>query len=165
MTDLDDDLDLTATLEAERGIRRTFFRFFRLMDTMEWERAGRECFATDAVLKNDALPGGMQLRSEGRTDITAALAAGQPVMQMVAHVAGQSFVDCAEPGRPRLTAYVTAWHWFADRAREGELRPADWTIVTLVEDEYVPVEGEWLIERRTITPAAGMVAAGTLPTP
>jgi hypothetical protein len=153
--------DLVAKVEAERAIHRTFFRFFRLMDTLEWERAGAETFTAGAVLDNRALPEGSTLWLEGRDAICGALAAGRSGMQMVAHVAGQILIEW-DGGRPRLTAYVTAWHWFADNASEGDLRPADWVVVSLVEDEFELADGEWLVSHRTVSPVAGIVAAGAV---
>src|SRR5437016_2603528 len=98
------------------------------MDTLQWERVAEACFTADGVIENDATPDGSKMRFDGGDEIRAALSGGQEHMQMVAHVAGQTLITW-EDGKPHLTAYVTAWHWFAATADQGELRPADWTVV------------------------------------
>ncbi|MGW4965643.1 hypothetical protein ACWEPL_51205 [Nonomuraea sp. NPDC004186] len=47
------------------------------------------------------------------------------------------------------------------QASQGDLRPADWTTIGLVEDDFGRFEGRWLIARRKVSPIAGLVAAGS----
>jgi hypothetical protein len=149
-------------LEAERGMYRTFVHFFRLTDTTQYGRIATECFTPDATLVYEALPDGSSRSLHGRAGIDAFYVGNSGLCDKLAHVVGQSIVEW-DGERPHLTAYVTAWHWFADRSHLGEQRPADWTTVGLVEDDYERVDGTWLIARRRVTPQGGIVAVGQLP--
>ncbi|WP_261568743.1 nuclear transport factor 2 family protein [Frankia gtarii] len=158
-------LDSTATrlarLEAERDIQHTFARSFRLVDTREYERIAAECLTPDADLEYH-IPARHRLR--GRDEFTRhMLTEVAPRSQMVAHVPGLAVVDWDSSGQPHLSAYTTAWHWYTAQAHRGELRPADWTTIGLVEDTYRRHDGRWLITRRRVTPVAGLVAAGSPP--
>ncbi|SNQ48176.1 conserved hypothetical protein [Frankia canadensis] len=150
-----------ARLESERDILRTFTRFFRLLDTRQYEQVAEQCLTPDAELEV-RLPTAHRLHGPGevtrhlRTQLDAR-------SEMTAHVPGLAVVDWNGHDQPFLTAYTTAWHWFTARAHLGDLRPADWTVVLLVEDAYRRHEGRWLIARRRVTPAAGLVAAGSPP--
>ncbi|WP_462186709.1 MULTISPECIES: nuclear transport factor 2 family protein [unclassified Frankia] len=157
-----DDTDARlARLDAEREILRTFTRFFRLLGTRQYERVAAECLTPDAELDHH-LPGPRRLR--GRDEITRYLLTEFAARtEMVAHVPGLTVVDWDDNGEPRLSAYTTDWHWFTANARLGELRPADWTAVGLVEDAYRQEGGRWLIARRRVTPVAGLVATGSPP--
>ncbi|TMR33396.1 nuclear transport factor 2 family protein [Nonomuraea zeae] len=153
---------LLATIEAEREIYRTFLRFFRLVDTRQFERLGEECFTPDAVIEYH-LPA--PHRFNGRAEFTAYMLDGpRRRQQMVAHVLGQIAIEW-EAGRPSVSAYATVWHWYQANASQGDLRPADWTTIGLVEDDFEQFEGRWLIARRTVSPITGLVAAGSPPLP
>jgi hypothetical protein len=153
------DRTLLATIEAERAIYRTFYR----IDTNQYERVGKECFTPDALIEYDVMPGPTQ-RFRGRDEFTAFMSAGPRTRERkVAHVIGQSVIEWYE-GRPHLEAYATVWHWAASRTTSGQHRPADWTVVGLVEDDFEQVDGEWLISRRYVSPVAGLVATGRAPT-
>src|SRR4051794_19341391 len=155
--------DLMATLEAERAIHHTFFRFFRLMDTFGYDEVG-SCFTADAEIDYAVMPDTRQV-FQGRDVFTAfVLENTKPRIQKVAHVAGQTLIAW-EDGRPRLKAYATAWHWFTANADQGDLRPADWAVVGYMEDDYEQVDGEWLVARRVVRPVAGVVATGLPPIP
>jgi hypothetical protein len=154
--------DLLATLEVERAVWRTFVHFFRLVDSLQWERAVPECFTPDAVVEYHTTPDGTTLRAEGRAELEAFFDEGGKNTQMLAHVVGQHTIEWRE-GHPHLTAYVTAWHWYNQHASQGEHRPADWTIIGLLEDDYELVDGRWLISRREVAPVGGLVATGRLP--
>jgi hypothetical protein len=155
--------DLLTALEAERAIYRTFFRFFRLMDTKQYELVG-ECFAPNAVIDYQVMPDTRQV-FEGRDEfVDFVLSNTKQRIQMVAHVVGQHIVEW-DSGRPRICAYATAWHWFTAKASDGDLRPADWATVGYVEDEFEQIDGDWLIARRAVAPVAGIVAVGAPPLP
>lgn len=152
-----------ARLEAERDIQRTFVRFFRLVDTRRYERIAAECLTSDADL-DFHLPAPHRLR--GHDEFTRhLLTAVAPQFQMAAHVPGLAVVDWDSSGQPHLSAYATGWHWYTAHAHLGDLRPADWTTVGLVEDVYRHRDGRWLIARRRVTAVAGLVAAGSPPPP
>ena len=156
------DDDLLATIKAEREIHRTFYTFFRLVDTGRYRRLV-ECFTKDALIEYDVLPGPTQ-RFHGRDDFAAFMSAGRAGRHepTVAHVVGQTLIEWTD-GRPHLQAYVTVWHWSATRTADGRHRPADWTVVGLVEDDFEQEDGRWLISRRHVEPVAGLVAAGRGP--
>ena len=156
------DDDLLATIKAEREIHRTFYTFFRLVDTGRYRRLV-ECFTKDALIEYDVLPGPTQ-RFHGRDDFAAFMSAGRAGRHepTVAHVVGQTLIEWTD-GRPHLQAYVTVWHWSATRTADGRHRPADWTVVGLVEDDFEQEDGRWLISRRHVEPVAGLVAAGREP--
>ncbi|MEV4364137.1 nuclear transport factor 2 family protein [Nonomuraea sp. NPDC049625] len=84
--------------------------------------------------------------------------------QMVAHVLGQIAIEW-DTGRPRVSAYATVWHWYQANPAQGDLRPADWTTIGLVEDDFEQYDGRWLIARRKVRPVAGLVATGSPPLP
>ncbi|MCK9895453.1 nuclear transport factor 2 family protein [Frankia sp. AgB32] len=150
-----------ARLEAERDIIRTFTRFFWLIDNRAYDSIATQCLTPDADLEFD-LPAPHRLR--GHDEFTGYLRTRvAPESEMVAHVPGLATVEWADSGQATLTAYTTAWHWFTARAQLGALRPADWTAVGLVDDVYQRHDGRWLIARRRVTPAAGLVAAGSPP--
>jgi hypothetical protein len=152
-----------ARLEAERDIQHTFVRFFRLVDTRQYERIAAECLTPDAELDYH-VPALHRLR--GREEFTRhMLAAVAPRSQMVAHVPGLAVIDWDTAGRPHLSAYTTVWHWYTANAHRGELRPADWTTIGLVEDDYRNHDGHWLIAHRRVTAVAGLIAAGSPPPP
>ncbi|MBA2945605.1 nuclear transport factor 2 family protein [Streptomyces himalayensis] len=154
--------DLLATIAAEREIYRTFYKFFRLVDTNQYEQLV-ECFTKDALIAYDVMPGPTQ-RFHGRDEFTAFMSAGRPGKRerTVAHVLGQTLIEWTD-GRPHLQAYATVWHWSATRTVAGRHRPADWTVVGLVEDDFEQEDGRWLISRRYVAPVAGLVAAGNAP--
>ncbi|GAA1279040.1 hypothetical protein GCM10009609_48080 [Pseudonocardia aurantiaca] len=154
--------DLLATIAAEREINKTFYRFFRLTDLNEFEEVGVTCFTRDALIEYDVMPGPRQ-RFHGRDEFVAFMTAGGPRREpRVAHVVGQSTIDWVD-GVPHLEAYVTVWHWAATRTPSGLHRPADWTVVGLVQDQFAKEDGRWLISRRYVAPVAGLVAAGRAP--
>lgn len=152
---------LLETIAIERACFRTFHRFFRAADTHEPE-GFLGCFTPDALIEYRIMPGPVQ-RFRGRDEFTAFMSrVPREHAGMVAHVIGQSYIEWEE-GKPVLTAYATVWHWFAGTALLGDYRPADWTVIGLVRDEFEEFEGEWLISRRDVRPVAGRVAAGRGP--
>lgn len=154
--------DLIATIAAEREIYRTFYTFFRLVDTGRYEQLV-DCFTKDALIEYDVMPGPTQ-RFHGRDEFTAFMSAGRPRRRepSVAHVLGQTFIEWTG-NRPHLQAYATVWHWNTTRTPDGRPRPADWTVVGLAEDDFEQEDGRRLISRRHVAPVAGLVAAGTGP--
>lgn len=158
-------------LDAERAIRQTHFRFFRLADTGDYDRLGRQCFTPDADIEYRIMPGPPQ-HFTSRDQFVAFMRAGRPpgaapytiIGRAVAHTAAPPEIDWTNR-HPRLTGYATVWHWAATRTLAGQRRPADWTTIGLVEDDYRNYHGRWLIARRLITPAAGLVAIGAPPGP
>lgn len=150
--------NLLATIEAERAIFRTFHKFFRIADTHESERFN-ECFTPDAVIEYRIMPGPPVI-FHGRDSFTDHMSrVPKSQRSLVAHVIGQSFIEWTD-GRPLLTAYATVWHWFSATAATDVGRPADWTVIGLVQDEFEEYEGEWLISHRDVRHVAGRVAAG-----
>lgn len=81
---------------------------------------------------------------------------------MSAHVLGQSTIRWNN-GKPRISAYVTAWHWLSSNKEAGDSRPADWTTIGFAEDEFEKFDDRWLISRRSVKPAAGLAALGSPP--
>lgn len=154
-------LSILEILEAEREIYRTHFRFFELADRQEYALLGEECFAPDARIEYTIMPGPPQ-RFAGRDAFTGFMLAGGPSESAVAHVAGQSSITW-DDGRPHLSGYATVWHWARTRTPSGQHRPADWTTIGRIEDDYARIGGRWLITRRLVSPAAGLVATGTAP--
>lgn len=151
-----------ARLEAEREILRTFALFYRLLDTRQYERVAADCLTPDAEVEYH-LP--VERRLRGRDEFTRYLLTEvAPRSEMAARVPGLAVVEWDDGGaEPRLAAYTTEWHWYTARAHHGDLRPADWTGIGLVEDTYRHQGDRWLIARRRVTPVAGLVAAGALP--
>ncbi len=153
--------NLLATIEAERAIYRTFHHFFRIADTQDSERFS-ECFTPDALIEYRIMPGPVQ-RFHGRDEFTSFMCRVPKARRnMVAHVIGQSSIEW-DGDRPVLTAYATVWHWFSSSAFPDHNRPADWTVIGLVRDEFEKYDGRWLISHRDVRPVAGRVAAGRGP--
>ncbi|MFF2395319.1 nuclear transport factor 2 family protein [Nocardia sp. NPDC058114] len=147
-------------LEAEGEINRTFFRFFELVDSRSYELIAPECLAPDAQIEY-RLPAPHSF--SGRDEFTRYMVDRvAPRSQRVAHVLGQTVVEW-RGDTPRLKARATVWHWYQQYADRGDLRPADWTTIGHVEDDFAFVDGRWLIARRLVTPVAGLVAAGSPP--
>ncbi|CAO5258172.1 nuclear transport factor 2 family protein [Frankia sp. AgKG'84/4] len=164
--------ELSAVLDrlaADSAIRRTYFHFFRLSDLAQYERLGQRCFTADASIQYRVMPGPPQ-RFAGRDEFVAFMVAGRPpggaafrlASPTVAHTSAPADIDWSS-GEPRLTGYATVWHWAATRTVSGRHRPADWTTIGLVEDTYRQDGGQWLIARRRVSPAAGLVATGAAP--
>ncbi|XVQ06329.1 nuclear transport factor 2 family protein [Spirillospora sp. CA-255316] len=154
--------DPLAILMAEREIYRTFYRFFRMTDLGRFADIGTACFTRDALIEYDVMPGPTQ-RFHGRDEFVAFMSAGGPRREpRVAHVVGQTTIDWIS-GVPHVEAYATVYHWAATRTPLGEHRPADWTVVGLVQDTFAQEDGRWLISRRHVEPVAGLVAVGTAP--
>ncbi|MCW2881052.1 MAG: hypothetical protein JWQ95_5152 [Sphaerisporangium sp.] len=158
-------------LEAERAIRQTHFRFFRLADIGDYALLGRQCFTPDAQIEYRIMPGPPQ-RFASRDEFVTFMLAGRPPAAPPHRIGGPAVAHTSAPpdidwttGQPRLTGHATVWHWAAVRTPTGQDRPADWTTIGLVEDDYRQFDGQWLIARRLITPAAGLVATGTTPGP
>jgi hypothetical protein len=156
-------------LEAERAIQHIHFRFFLLTDAGRYELLGRHCFTPDADIEYRIMPGPPQ-RFAGRDEFVAFMLAGQPpaaagyrlVGPAAAHAGAPADIDWST-GQPRLTGYATVWHWATTQTFAGQPRPADWTTIGLIEDDYRHHDGQWLISRRLISPAAGLVATGAAP--
>ncbi|MGY0499925.1 nuclear transport factor 2 family protein [Nocardia sp. FBN12] len=149
---------LLATIEAERAIFKTFYKFFRIADTQESERFS-ECFTPDALIEYRIMPGPPVL-FHGRESFTNHMSrVPKSQRALVAHVIGQATIEWTGD-RPLLTAYATVWHWFSTT---DVGKPADWTVIGLVEDEFERHEGEWLISHREVRHVAGSVAAGRGP--
>ncbi|MGW4369020.1 nuclear transport factor 2 family protein [Nocardia takedensis] len=147
-------------LEAEAEIKRTFFRFFELVDARDYERIAPECLAPDVEIEYH-MPTRHGFR--GRAEFTAYMVdPDRPRSQRIAHILGLTVVEW-HGDRPLLKSRATVWHWYPHHADKGDLRPADWTAVGHVEDEFALIEGRWLIARRVVTPIAGLVAAGSAP--
>ncbi|MGW4125050.1 nuclear transport factor 2 family protein [Nocardia sp. NPDC004711] len=152
--------DLIATIEAERAIFQTFYRFFRIADTGECERFN-ECFTPEAVIEYRIMPG-PAVRFDGRDEFTSHMTrVPKELRSPVAHVIGQATIDWSGE-RPLLTAYATVWHWSSTRAYADYDRPADWIVIGLVQDQFEKYDGEWLISHRDVRPVAGRTAAGGL---
>lgn len=150
--------DLLATLEAEREILRTYLHFYRLADTQDCERFV-ECFTPDALIEYRIMPGPV-VRFRGRDEFTEHMTRTPRAQRgRVAHVAGQTSIDWSGE-RPVLTGYATVWHWYTAAGAPDDNRPADWTTIGLVTDEFDKHDGRWLIARRDVRPVAGRVATG-----
>ncbi len=156
-------------LDAERAIRHTHFRFFLLADAGRYDLLGQRCFTPDADIEYRIMPGPPQ-RFAGRAEFVDFMLAGRPPATAHHRIIGPAAAHTSAPpdidwstGQPRLTGYATVWHWAATQTPGGQQRPADWTTIGLVDDTYRRHDGEWLIARRLITPAAGLVATGTAP--
>ncbi|GIO15661.1 hypothetical protein J19TS2_52160 [Cohnella xylanilytica] len=156
-----ENLGILDILAAERSIYQTHFRFFRLVDTRQYERIG-SCFTPNADIEYRIMPGPPQYFNGRDEFVNFMLAGGKSSGSAVAHVGGQSTVVW-EDGRPRLLAYATVWHWASTHTESGAHRPADWTTIGYIEDDYERFEGDWLIAKRLVTPVAGLVAAGAAP--
>ena len=152
-----------ATLQAERAIYRTFCNYLFFVDRdKQYERACIECFKSDAKITYH-MASGSALIFHGRNEFLDYLEShARPTTQMSAHVLGQSRIHWIN-GKPRISAYITAWHWLSANEEAGDLRPADRTTIGFAEDDFENVEGNWLISRRSVKPAAGLVAAGSAP--
>ncbi|MGW6730387.1 nuclear transport factor 2 family protein [Nocardia sp. NPDC055029] len=156
MTALPD--NLLATIEAERAIFRTFYKFFRIADTQESERFS-ECFTPDALIEYRIMPGPPVL-FHGRDEFTDHMSrVPKSQRSLVAHVIGQATIEW-NGDKPLLTAYATVWHWFLSTPATDVGRPADWVVIGLAQDEFEHYEGEWLISHRDVRHVAGRVAAG-----
>lgn len=159
MTDTD---ALLAQLLAEREITRTFHRFFRLADLNDFTTLGEACFTRDALIEYEIMPGPTQ-RFHGREEFVRFMTADpRSDGPRVAHVIGQVTIDWIDD-KPHLEAYATVYHWAATRTALGHHRPADWTAIGLVHDQFAQQDGRWLISRRHVEPVAGLVAIGIAP--
>lgn len=148
--------EMLEQIAIERECFRTFHRFFRIADGGNPEDF-RGCFTPNALIEYHVMPGPVQ-RFHGRDEFTARMTRGpRNTGSMVAHVLGQAYIDW-DTGSPVLTAYATVWHWYALTAHLGQDRPADWTVIGLVVDEFEQFEGQWLISKRNVRPVAGRVA-------
>lgn len=154
-------LPLLEILAAEREIVLNHARFFEIADTGEAEQFV-ECFTPDATIEYTIMPGPPQ-RFRGVASFVSAMTGGARRRGgAVAHVAGQTVVRW-DGDEPHLSGYATVWHWAAVEDGDGHPRPADWTTVGRIEDDYAYCDGRWLIARRHVSRVAGLVAAGVAP--
>lgn len=148
------------TLLAERGAYATFCEYLRAVDDhMQCARAGA-CFTQDAEITYQMKEQPMLFH--GREAFIGYLEGAKLVHEMSVHVVGQHRFSWIE-GRPRISAYISAWHWFLDRAHLGSDRAADFMTIGYAEDEFTFIDGKWLISRRLVRPAAGLVGIGAMP--
>ncbi|MDL9945623.1 nuclear transport factor 2 family protein [Gordonia sp. ABSL11-1] len=150
-------LDLLA---AEREINANHVRFFEIADAFEHHRFV-ECFTPDAFIEYTIMPGPPQRFHSAHEFAAFMSAGGQRGQQAVAHVAGQHVVRWHDD-RPHLSGYATVWHWTATHDHAGRHRPADWTTIGRIEDDYQNLDGRWLISRRSVSRAAGLIATGAI---
>lgn len=149
-----------ATWNAEREAYSTFCDYLTAVDDhMQCERAGA-CFTEDAEITYDMKDQPMVFL--GRREFIGYLEGVKQVLAASAHVVGSHRFGWHH-GRLRISAYVTAWHWFHENSHLGDERPADFTTVGYAMDEFTWVAGIWLISRRLVKPAAGLVAFGDRP--
>ena len=148
-----------ATWHAERAVYATFCEYLRAADVMDCERAGG-CFTEDAEVTYHM--SGEPMVFCGRRAFVAYLEDAKLVHEMSVHVVGQHSFSWND-GTPCVAAYVSAWHWFLDNAHLGDMRAADFMTVGFAQDEFVLAEGKWLVSRRLVKPAAGLVAVGDRP--
>ncbi|MCX4885143.1 MULTISPECIES: nuclear transport factor 2 family protein [unclassified Streptomyces] len=90
-------------MKAEREIYRTFYTFFRLVDTGRYRQLV-ECFTKDTLIEYDVMAGPTQ-RFHGRDDFAAFVSAGRAGRHepTVAHVVGQTLIEWTD-GRPQPSA-------------------------------------------------------------
>jgi hypothetical protein len=152
-----------ASAMAEPLIHRTFVNYLSFVDTGQDYRSAVKSFSKHAVIEYQ-MNGERPMKFQGRDEFLAYLE-GQANTDLkfegCAHALGQYEIRWLDK-KPRLSAYVTAWHWFERNRHLGTHRPADWTTIGFVTDDFDFVEGQWLIARRTLRPAAGLVATGRL---
>ena len=148
---------------AERAIYQTFCDYLTFVDNgQDYPRAVRS-FSEDASIEYH-MNGGAPLTFNGRENFLSYLE-GQPSnlhFESCVHVVGQVAIQWTDR-TPKLSAYVTAWHWFSQNKHLGKARPADWPTIGFVEDEFQFRDRRWLISRRVLRPAAGLVATGSPP--
>lgn len=159
--------DSPGRLVAERAIWETFYAYFWLIDSGQWQRVARECFAPDAVVRFGG-PAGEDRTLGGRNDIDGYyrdIYGSVGRLEQMAHVAGQTHIAWPVDGPPTLRALVTGWRWGRTTGRPiapvpdrrvrpgppGQARPADHAVVVMAVDEYVQYGGAWLISSRRVT--------------
>jgi hypothetical protein len=151
---------LFETLRAEREMYKTYLDYFFFLDRKEPCELAGECFTENAEVTYHMKGSPLIFRS--RSSYVSWLKDAAAAQEMTAHVAGQHCFEWTG-GRPRLITYVTSWQWFVHTKHLGANRAADFVTVGYSEDDFEYVAGKWLIARRIVRPAAGLVAAGSLP--
>lgn len=153
---------LFGTLRAERECWYTYLEYFDVLDKKRpCEEAG-QCFTEDTKIEYHMK--GPPLIFQGRRDYVAFVEKATAAQEMMAHVVGQHWFQWTD-GKPRLFSYVTSWQWFTVNAHLGDLRPAEFVTIGYSEDDFEYVGGKWLVARRVVKPAAGLVAVGAPPPP
>lgn len=148
------------TLKAERACWKTYLDYFDILDKKRpCEQAG-ECFTENAEIAYHMK--GPPLTFNSRSDYVAFLNIATAAQEMTAHVVGQNWFEWSN-GKPRLFSYVTSWQWFTANADQGDLRPAEFVTIGYSEDDFECVDGKWLVSRRHVKPAAGLLVIGALP--
>jgi hypothetical protein len=160
--DLSTSEGLFATLKAERSMHETYLVYLDIIDKRQPCQLAGECFTEDAEIAYHMK--GTPMVFHSRTDYVTFLEHATAAQEMTAHVVGQTRFDWAS-GKPRLLSYVTSWQWFKVNAHLGDVRPADFTTIGYCEDDFEYAGGRWLISRRIVRPAAGLVAMGAPPPP
>ena len=151
-----------ATVLAERACWDTYLDYFTVLDTRQPCVQAVECFTPEARIEYHMK--GAPLVFQGRAEYLGFLEQATAAQQMTAHVVGQHRFRWSD-GRPRLLSHVTSWQWFVVNADRGDLRPAEFTTIGYCEDDFEYIQGRWLIARRIVKPAAGLVAVGAPPPP
>ncbi|MFD2416474.1 nuclear transport factor 2 family protein [Amycolatopsis pigmentata] len=148
------------TLKAERECWDTYLYYFDIIDKKKPAELAGRCFTKDADIAYDMK--GMPLVFHGRSEYAAFLEQAMAAQEMTAHVVGQHRFVWTD-GKPRLLTSVTSWQWFVVNEHLGDTRPAEFVTIGYSEDDFDYVDGTWLIGRRIVRPAAGLVAIGAPP--
>ncbi|MCZ7526508.1 MAG: nuclear transport factor 2 family protein [Acidimicrobiia bacterium] len=128
-----------------------------LVDSGYHDRLADEVYTADAV--DDHGLGEWR----GSDAIRRAFAETMARFEGTAHVLGNVHVEL-DGDRARSRAYVTAWHWLADRAEPGTIRPADFVVLGAYLDDLRREPAGWRIARRRFRPVGpSVLAVGELP--
>lgn len=148
------------TMKVERQCWETYLAYFEILDQRKSCDLAGACFTDDAEIAYHMK--GPPLIFHTRSDYVAFLEVATAAQEMTAHVVGQARFEWSS-GKPRLISYITSWQWFSINAARGDLRPAEFVTIGYSEDDFECVDGKWLISRRHVRPAAGLVAVGAPP--
>jgi hypothetical protein len=128
-----------------------------LVDAREPDRLLDEFYSADAVDDHGAV------KLSGRDEIGHFMRTLMEWSEGHAHVLSNVVVEL-DGDEATARSYVTAWHWFATTADQGDHRPADYTCVGQYHDHLRREPQGWrVIDRRFATTAPGYVALGAFP--
>ena len=148
---------MTEELRDKSEITDLLHHYCWLVDSREPDRLLDEFYAEDAFDDH----GAVQLR--GRDEIGNFMRKLMDWSQGHAHVLSNVHVE-VDGDAATARSYVTAFHWFASTAGDGDHRPADYVCVGQYHDRLRRLPEGWRVaERRFATTAPGYVALGAFP--
>jgi hypothetical protein len=146
-------------LNDEAEIQRLLVRYCTLVDSRDAHAVATEIFAEEAV-DDHGIDGRAAV---GRPAIESMFTKSNESTESSAHFVTNSVV-VLNSDTARAQTYVTGWTWLRKSSDLGKIRPADFAITAIYDDELRRYPDGWKIVHRKLQPLGpGAVGYGVLP--